>query len=243
MTSPSGRGSPLLYPWMGSLVRADGSSFCGAVLISGNFVLTAASCVKNPSEFQVVLGVHNHAKAEATDHYNVSEVKVHPEFKVEEPHRYVNDLALLKLQAPVTFAVDLRPICLSTKDDWKASELLNAVGWGQMSAQEKDVSHVLMQVDIPEIEQKKCEAIWAFELGPTRMCAGGGKKNVCRGDEGGALMYKHEKTDRWTLAGITSFSGPKCGDEFPGVFSRTSALLPWIVSQTDDVDLCNENQI
>ena len=52
----------------------------------------------------------------------------------------------------------------------------------------------------------------------------------CQGDSGGPLAI--EENGNWYLVGVTSF-GRGCGDpDFPGVWTRVSAFIPWITDVT-----------
>jgi hypothetical protein len=52
----------------------------------------------------------------------------------------------------------------------------------------------------------------------------------CQGDSGGPLAYREAGV--WYLVGVTSF-GRGCGDpDFPGVWTRTTAFIPWITDVT-----------
>jgi hypothetical protein len=52
----------------------------------------------------------------------------------------------------------------------------------------------------------------------------------CQGDSGGPLAIREGGT--WYLVGVTSF-GRGCGDpDYPGVWTRTTAFIPWITDVT-----------
>jgi secreted trypsin-like serine protease len=55
--------------------------------------------------------------------------------------------------------------------------------------------------------------------------------DTCQGDSGGPLMAFVD--DRWVLAGITSF-GYECAQPgYPGVYTRVSAFISFIQSNTN----------
>ncbi|GBM72774.1 hypothetical protein AVEN_3422-1 [Araneus ventricosus] len=64
----------------------------------------------------------------------------------------------------------------------------------------------------------------------------------CRSDSGGPLMYKNTDydfpvgvaTERWILVGVVSF-GYRCGEPgFPGVYTRVSSYMAWILRNMED---------
>lgn len=65
------------------------------------------------------------------------------------------------------------------------------------------------------------------------ICAGNGTqtKLTCRGDEGSPLVCGND-SGNLILAGIFSWS-EGCGElEYPGVYSRVQAIVPWIKNIT-----------
>lgn len=51
------------------------------------------------------------------------------------------------------------------------------------------------------------------------------------GDSGGPLVRKDSRTGRYILLGLVSFGPRTCGiPSFPGVYSRTSSYLNWILN-------------
>ena len=48
----------------------------------------------------------------------------------------------------------------------------------------------------------------------------------CSGDSGGPLMAR---TDKWYLTGLVSFGTNECDSSLPGVYTRVSFFLDWIL--------------
>lgn len=54
--------------------------------------------------------------------------------------------------------------------------------------------------------------------------------NLISGDSGGPMMMEH-RSGRYVLLGLVSFGPRTCGvSQFPGVYSRTSAHIDWILN-------------
>lgn len=64
----------------------------------------------------------------------------------------------------------------------------------------------------------------------TQLCAGGNAgQDSCGGDSGGPLFKLI--SDQFYLEGLVSFGPKECGtDEVPGVYTRVSAHIDWILS-------------
>lgn len=69
-----------------------------------------------------------------------------------------------------------------------------------------------------------------------QLCVQGGVNvDACQGDSGGPLTNDPSSSagtvDRYTLLGLVSFGPRSCGvSNFPGVYTRVSAYIPWILS-------------
>lgn len=94
---------------------------------------------------------------------------------------------------------------------------------------------MLQQVNLPKIDEGKCESVWGREVNEKKFCAGymSGGKDTCQGDSGGPLqcpMYN----DVWVQEGITSF-GAECAEAgAPGVYTKVSEYLDWIHQVTQN---------
>jgi len=218
---------------------------CGAVLVSHNWVITAAHC--NTGLFgslQVVFGEYNLKNPEMIDTGSGSvesrpvirrakRVIIHPNYN----HMTLdNDLALIELDSDVEYERHIQPICLPEKDtDFVGSEAYVS-GWGVMSYAEKNIPEVLQIVKVPIVSNEKCEQMYRkakhhFMARDTIVCAGYavGGKDSCEGDSGGPLAVRYGPEERWTLVGIVS-NGIKCAEpNLPGIYTRVSQYNDWIV--------------
>ena len=72
-----------------------------------------------------------------------------------------------------------------------------------------------------------------MNLRESQICAGGIKgQDSCRGDSGSGLYIQQSVEDQNTpryLIGIVSFGSKDCGNGRPGVYTRVSSFIPWIV--------------
>ncbi|CAL1541548.1 unnamed protein product [Lymnaea stagnalis] len=163
----------------------------------------------------------------------VTEIVIHP----ENNYIYNNDIALLRLEEPVTLNDKQRPICLSDAPKERSPSLPCYVsGWGVVNVTgiaTIELSTILHHTKLKIWEQSKCERSYPGQIKPTMLCAGyySGEMDACKGDSGGPLMCQTQP-DQWELVGIVSW-GEGCGQiGKPGVYTRVDYYLQWIQSVT-----------
>jgi len=237
-------------PWQALVKEAKFFGFwkynkCGAVLVSHNWVITAAHCNSGLfGSLHVIFGEYNLKTPEmiTTDNGFVESqpvvrrakrVIIHPKYN----HMTLeNDLALIELDADVEYERHIQPICLPEKDkDFVGSEAYVS-GWGVLSYQDRNIPEVLQIVKVPIVSNEECEQMYRkakhnFVARKTIVCAGYaiGGKDSCEGDSGGPLAVRDGPEGRWTLVGIVS-NGIKCAEpNLPGIYTRISAYNDWII--------------
>jgi len=96
---------------------------------------------------------------------------------------------------------------------------------------------------VPVLSPSICKAKGeGFDVRENQVCAGGEiGKDSCKGDSGGGLFVQRPKDPRadigrkasrpWYLLGIVSSGSKFCGDGSPGIYTRVSHFIPWIIEQ------------
>ncbi|KAL8571852.1 hypothetical protein ACOMHN_033379 [Nucella lapillus] len=239
---------PGTWPWLVSMHGgSDRSFFCGASLISPDWVLTAGHCVgggtRNTSYWTLVAG---HTRRPAFSPYRQfrkpKKLFLHPEFN----HMTVNnDIALIQLERPFVLSDYLRPVCLPQAG--QAADIgtrCYVAGWGKVDSDAVNYQPAVREVNLDVVTWESCMAAVQrtdihvpYKLTHNMFCAGGAAgHDACQastqcgiGDSGGPFMCrKPNTTDQWYQAGIVSW-GIKCAiPNAPGIYTKLPLYIDWI---------------
>lgn len=221
----------LEYPFMAAVGALSGdrfAQFCGGVLASPSFVVTAAHCSFLPPDIEIgVLLGSNDASAGIVR--AVSAVSIHPDFADSVVEG--NDIAVWRLAEPIDplFAPGVRTVELASDDTVELTApgvLATTIGWGVAD----NDSDRLQEVHLPIASDTDCAAAYpdvaSFD---TQICAGvpEGGIDSCQGDSGGPLLVRDADRGVWVHAGVTSWGQGCALPGYPGIYARTSALSEW----------------
>ncbi|XP_072902168.1 coagulation factor VII-like isoform X1 [Hemitrygon akajei] len=217
-------------PWQ-IFLTYKGEFLCGAVLIAPQWVLTAAHCThdKRREDLQIVAGEHVLNEEEGTEQKrNVSEMINHQNYN---PKTVDNDIAMLKLDVPITLNDYAVPICLP-KPDFAMRELTQihfstVSGWGRQF-EGGLIANTLQILQVPVVWTSKCQQTTDYTITDNMFCAGyfEASKDTCKGDSGGPHVTKYKGT--WFLTGIVSW-GEGCARESKyGVYTKIHKYFHWI---------------
>uniref|UniRef100_A0A3Q3EGG7 trypsin n=1 Tax=Labrus bergylta TaxID=56723 RepID=A0A3Q3EGG7_9LABR len=225
---------PGAHPWQVSLqAKLRGSSFqfthfCGGILLSSCWVLTAAHCINNENEYQVVLGgVHLEKQEQMDQTIPVIQTIVHENYR-ETPVALYNDIALLKLkitEAPYCAKETrfVRAACLPDQAFPAGKECVIS-GWG--ATENQRYSPQLLNARVFMISDRKCRSpeVYGSVLNNSMICAGTlrGGIDSCQVDLWCVSRTVH------IISGVVSW-GDDCGKKNkPGVYANIHAFTDWI---------------
>jgi len=249
------------WPFLVAIVNARSRSqfdgqFCGGSLVDDQHVVTAAHCVtidddtiSAAASLRVVAGTRTLDRSSLGSGElaarRVSEVFVHPDFAENAGEGFRNDVAVLRLTAPIASAATIRLVQPDDASRWGAGGggvTAAIAGWGDTDPLDRGSSDAkfpsdLREATIPVHADATCAATvgggygTAFERA-TNLCAGSLRsgdtlgRDACQGDSGGPLVVAAADGTR-RLAGLTSW-GDGCAQDTFGAYSRVDALRPWI---------------
>ncbi|EDV99444.1 phenoloxidase-activating factor 2 [Drosophila grimshawi] len=231
------------FPWMVAILRQDfqlNLYECGGAVIAPDVILTAAHCVHTKDTTNLIVRAgewDTQTTKEIIPHEDryVKEIVYHEKFNNGSLY---NDVALLFLDSPLVFQMNIQPVCLPDIGEKFDFERCFATGWGKNKfGKDGEYQVILKKIDLPVMNNPTCQENLRktrlgrhFILHDSFMCAGGEKdKDTCKGDGGSPLVCPIKgQPDRYKATGLVAW-GIGCGEEnIPGVYANVAYLRPWI---------------
>ncbi|KAF4114773.1 hypothetical protein G5714_004996 [Onychostoma macrolepis] len=217
------------WPWQVSLQYSDMPA-CGGAIIDLRWVITASHCFKRykkASLWNAVVGMHDLENMNESFHQTVEVEKIisHKDYNQKTNE---NDIALVKLQNPLLFNENVRPVAI-LNSDLPPQETCTVTGWGAIRENGPRASR-LQEVNVTLFEPQTCNQHYRGKMLKNMMCAGAeaGGRDACQGDSGGPLSCF--TGERYKLAGVVSW-GVGCGRaQRPGVYTTLYHYKQWIES-------------
>uniref|UniRef100_A0A0C9S0M9 TRYP1_3 protein n=1 Tax=Fopius arisanus TaxID=64838 RepID=A0A0C9S0M9_9HYME len=215
-------------PYQVSL-QVNGFGFCGGIIISKEWVLTAAHCA-NYSPYQVTIRAGSATMSSGGSLHQVSQIVQHENHKTNPFGIPVNDVAVMRVKTPFELDETRRAIDLFRPGESSRHGIKAVItGWG--SVMEGGVTtEVLNRVSVPLISMEECnDAYKSFGgIPPGQICAAypEGGKDACQGDSGGPM------TVNGRLAGVVSWGNGCARPRYPGVYSEVAYFREWINQKT-----------
>jgi len=223
--------SDYAWPWQ-VYISVHGRFICGGTLVDERHVVTGAHCVVGQSndanDYLIRVGVHNMGDQGyyTGSVYSVSTIFIHEDYVSAE---YGSDIALIRLSYAVGLSDTVNIVCLPPSTDYYVPMLQPVVitGFG-LTRERGSLPYTLQQAIIQLLPT--CSNVYENFMQSTQICAGiqSGGRDTCQGDSGGPLVYNPKGTNTWVLIGITSYGNGCARYNYPGIYTKVSAFVPWI---------------
>ncbi len=223
------------FPWQ--VYITAGEFTCGGSIISPEWIITAAHCVRNDAGV-IIPAAQIRVKAGANNPYNNAEGAVYQAAQVISHENYndetlENDIALIKVSNPINISQS-RPVVMVTQEDisFGATDpgvMTWVTGWGLTSVSPEVFPTRLQKVQLPIVTNSQASTVWR-SIPSTVLMAGfrNGNKDACSGDSGGPLVVP--VLGEYRLAGLVSWGSSECNTY--GAYTRISLFESWIRRHT-----------
>lgn len=247
------------WPWIAYLDLEAGNEiyYCGASLISPQWLVTAAHCTKDVDTITAIMGRYN------LNTFDGEEISVEKwyDFPFYDDELTLNDISLLKLSRPVnrtTIPVIGRD---APKELLAPGKMGTVIGWGNTIPYGNATSDVLLEVELPVIDDDQVMQVMIeyerehLEEGEEvpeytpeireqlrHAMFGAGylyeNKDAGGGDSGGPFMIQDEQGN-WILAGLVSWGFEDAAQGAYGMYTRVSSYAYWITDMLDGTKVFN----
>lgn len=203
------------------------SEICGGTIISKEWILTAAHCVRRAKEVSVLVGSwklpeisEKHRQEFKVD---TADILIHENFHFKTAE---NDIALIYLPKQIEFNEHVKPVNLSSTCDSTERLYSMVIGNGLEHEKGLEMPDVLKWAPQRTTTNLTCKKFFPFISAKQRICTVNVESGEpCFGDSGGPLVRLGDEA----LLGVLSFThSDGCSSGRPQVFSNVFHYYSWI---------------
>lgn len=232
---------PFKYPWLAS-IQSFGRQYCGGILLDAKTLLTAAHCSGGSMGSRWAVHAHRYNQTQdlSTEDSIVYEVTKRIKHPLYNSTNYRNDVALwqLKLVSGDPSIISFADISLDNGEFTLEGTELVIAGWGTTESG-GSVSSIMLQASVPVSSEMNCKKAYP-DIHESSICAGyqQGGIDTCQGDSGGPLFT--QTGNKTIIVGLTSYGYGCAVENYPGVYTRVSAVSDWIRGEMARTGVKNE---
>lgn len=203
-------------------VRLNDQHHCGGIIISKNYVLTAAACVISGTLNQYTIRAGSLINNYGGTLHQISRIIRHEQFYINNLNIPVNDIALIQVSSPFIFDGSRDAVPL-VEQPARVGSVARISGWGWMNS---TFPLQLRRASVQLIDTRVCNNKYGGNVPPNQICAYTRGQDACQADAGGPLVVGLR------LAGIISWGKGCALQNYPGVFTDVYAYRNWITFYT-----------
>ncbi|KAG8290314.1 hypothetical protein J6590_085079 [Homalodisca vitripennis] len=171
------------FPFMVA-IHLENAPYSTGVILNSRWILTTAYTVSGCDTTELSFRIGSTESEHGGQNFTVDHFAVHENYT----GKWDNDVAVVKLNKPIKFGKNAKPIKLGTKS-LKAGTKGMIAGWGGRSESEES-SPVLMATKVTVYDWQKCKNIYPDHVTPRQICTYDTKTGPCNFDWGDPLVYK-----------------------------------------------------
>jgi elastase-2 len=187
------------------------------------------------TSLRVIAGLHDRSNTAGTTTANIASYRMH-EFYNNGDATYANDIAIMTFAtniAPVAGRIAYATLPANNLNNF-AGSTCTITGWGRNSGT-NNLPNILQKASITILNLAQCVQAAGTGIWANHICISdpAGNAGACNGDSGGPSNCPSGTNT--VVTGIASFVfalGNQCLTGRPSVYTRTSAYLAWITTNT-----------